>query len=163
MYLGIKRRFNEMAISCACSETVKNGEVLMLKGLAPASLTTVNGIALEGETYELVDNVDDANEIFVIAAFGAHRYKNEQNYDFGDFDDVSGKPFRGYILRRGMEFDVEEAVLEAGSELAVGDKLAVKASTHKLAKSEGTEKAIVAKVVAKPTLHGKKMVTIVIL
>ena len=62
-----------------------------------------------------------------------------------------------------MEFDVEEAVLEAGSELAVGDKLAVKASTHKLAKSEGTEKAIVAKIVAKPTLHGKKMVTIVIL
>ncbi|WP_312286761.1 hypothetical protein [Terrisporobacter sp.] len=163
MYLGLFRVDDNMARSCIASSVVKNGEVLKVKGLAPNTLANFSGVALDGECYEVVDNTDDANALFVVAAPGAHRYSNEQNYDFGNFDDVEiGKAFRGYILSKGQVFIFEEEVLDGGSALAVNDFLAVKPTSHKLMKSAGTEKAVVGQVIEKLTLHGKKMVKVLI-
>lgn len=164
MYLGLFRVDENMARSCVAAATVKNGEVLKIKGLAPSTMAKVGNVSMDGECYEVVDNTDDANALFVVAAPGAHRYSNEQDYDFGDFDDVvANKPFRGYILHRGDVFIFEEAVLEGGAELAKDDLLAVKPSTHKLAKAEGTEKAICFQVLEKLTLHGRPMVKAIVI
>lgn len=163
MYLGLFRVDENMARSCIAESVVKNGEVLKVKGLAPNTLAKFGTVSLDGECYEVVDNTDDANAIFVVAAPGAHRYSNEQNYDFGDFDDVKAcEPFRAYMLTRGQVFIFEEAVLDGGSSLVVNDLLAVKATSHKLTKATGTEKAIVGQVVEKLTLHGRKMVKVLI-
>ena len=163
MYLGLFRVDDNMARSCIAESVVKNGEVLKVKGLASNALAKFGTVPLDGECYETVNNTDDANALFVVAAPGAHRYSNDQNYDFGDFDDVkANEPFRGYILTRGQVFIFEEAVLHEGSALNVNDLLAVKDGTHKLAKAEGTEKAIVGQVVEKLTLHGRKMIKVLI-
>lgn len=163
MYLGLFRVDDNMARSCIAESVVKNGEVLKVKGFAPNTLANYGGVALDGECYEVVANTDDANALFVVAAPGAHRYSNDQNYDFGDFDDVEAeKPFRGYILTRGQVYIFEEAVLDGGATLVVNDLLAVKADTHNLTKALGTEKAIVGQVVEKLTLHGRKMVKVLI-
>lgn len=161
MYLGLFRVDENMARSCIAESVVKNGEVLKVKGLAPNTLAKFGTVPLDGECYEVVNNTDDANAIFVVAAPGAHRYSNEQGYDFGDFDDVkAGDPFRGYMITRGQVFIMEETAFNEGSGLAKDDLVAVHPSSHKLTKATGTEKAIVGQVVEKLTLHGRKMIKV---
>ena len=132
--------------SVLCKDAdLKAGEIVMVKGLAEAKYGT---IALDGETYEVVNCEDKADEMFVVVAPDGHRHKKEDMWNHGDYADTPmGEAVRGYILHAGMVLDVEVAVIDGAAN--VGDKLCVKATKKKWVKAAGTEATIRAKVLKK--------------
>lgn len=118
--------------SVLCKDAdLKAGQIVMVKGLADAKYGT---IALDGETYEVVNNEDKADEMFVVVAPDGHRHKKEDMWNSGDYADTPmGEAVRGYIVHKGMVLDVEAAVIDGAVE--VGDMLGVKATDKKWAKA----------------------------
>ena len=136
--------------SVLCKDAdLKAGEIAMVKGLADPKYGTGDfAVALDGETYEVVNCEDKAEEMFVVVAPDGHRHKKEDMWNSGDYADTPmGEAVRGYILHAGMVLDVEAAVI--GEEVAVADKLCVKAGDKKWAKAAGTEATVRAKVLKK--------------
>lgn len=136
--------------SVLCKDAdLKAGEIAMVKGLADPKYNTGEfAIALDGETYEVVNCEDKAEEMFVMIAPDGHRHKKEDMWNHGDYADTPmGEAVRSYILHAGMVVDVEAAVID--EEVIVGDKLCVKASDKKWAKAAGTEATVRAKVLKK--------------
>lgn len=136
--------------SVLCKDAdLKAGEIAMVKGLADPKYGTGDfAVALDGETYEVVNCEDKAEEMFVMIAPDGHRHKKEDMWNHGDYADTPmGEAVRSYILHAGMVVDVEAAVID--EEVAVEDKLCVKASDKKWAKAAGTEATVRAKVLKK--------------
>ena len=136
--------------SVLCKDAdLKAGEIAMVKGLADPKYGTGDfAVVLDGETYEVVNCADEADEMFVVVAPDGHRHKKEDMWNSGDYADTPmGEAVRGYILHAGMVLDVEAAVI--GEEVAVADKLCVKAGDKKWAKAAGTEATVRAKVIKK--------------
>lgn len=136
--------------SVLCKDAdLKAGEIAMVKGLADPKYNTGEfAIALDGETYEVVNNEDKADEMFVVVAPDGHRHKKEDMWNHGDYADTPmGEAVRSYILHAGMVVDVEAAVIS--EKVIVGDKLCVKAGEKKWAKAAGTEATVRAKVIKK--------------
>ena len=136
--------------SVLCKDAdLKAGEIAMVKGLADPKYGTGDfAVALDGETYEVVNCEDKADEMFVMIAPDGHRHKKEDMWNHGDYADTPmGEAVRGYILHAGMVLDVEAAVI--GEEVAVADKLCVKAGDKKWAKAAGSEATVRAKVIKK--------------
>lgn len=136
--------------SVLCKDAdLKAGEIAMVKGLADPKYNTGDfAVALDGETYEVVNNEDKAEEMFVVIAPYGHRHKKEDMWNHGDYADTPmGEAVRSYILHAGMVVDVEAAVIS--EEVIVGDKLCVKAGEKKWAKAAGTEATVRAKVIKK--------------
>ena len=136
--------------SVLCKDAdLKAGEIAMIKGLADAKYGTGDfAVALDGETYEVVNCADEADEMFVVVAPDGHRHKKEDMWNSGDYADTPmGEAVRAYILHVGMVLDVEAAVID--SAVNVGDKLCVKATKKKWVKAAGTEATIRAKVLKK--------------
>lgn len=136
--------------SVLCKDAdLKAGEIAMVKGLADPKYNTGDfAVALDGETYEVVNNEDKAEEMFVVIAPDGHRHKKEDMWNHGDYADTPmGEAVRSYILHAGMVVDVEAAVIS--EEVIVGDKLCVKAGEKKWAKAAGTEATVRAKVLKK--------------
>ena len=136
--------------SVLCKDAdLKAGEIAMVKGLADPKYGTGDfAVALDGETYEVVNCADEADEMFVVIAPDGHRHKKEDMWNHGDYADTPmGEAVRSYILHAGMVVDVEAAVIS--EEVIVGDKLCVKAGEKKWAKAAGTEATIRAKVLKK--------------
>ena len=136
--------------SVLCKDAdLKAGEIAMVKGLADPKYGTGDfAVALDGETYEVVNCEDKADEMFVVVAPDGHRHKKEDMWNSGDYADTPmGEAVRGYILHAGMVLDVEAAVIDGA--VNVGDKLCVKATKKKWAKSAGTEATVRAKVLKK--------------
>ena len=125
--------------SVLCKDAdLKAGEIAMVKGLAAPKYGTGDfAVALDGETYEVVNNEDKADEMFVVVAPDGHRHKKEDMWNHGDYADTPmGEAVRAYILHAGMVVDVEAAVIEdAVSGIEVGDMLGVKAADKKWAKA----------------------------
>ena len=122
--------------SVLCKDAdLKAGEIAMVKGLADPKYNTGEfAIALDGETYEVVNCADEADEMFVVVAPDGHRHKKEDMWNSGDYADTPmGEAVRSYILHVGMVVDVEAAVIDG--EVAVGDMLGVKAADKKWAKA----------------------------
>ena len=135
--------------SVLCKDAdLKAGQIVMVKGLAEAKYGT---IALDGETYEVVNNEDKADEMFVVVAPDGHRHKKEDMWNSGDYADTPmGEAVRGYIVDKGMVLDVEAAVIDGEiSALNIGDMLGVKAGDKKWAKDAGTTAGKFAKVLKK--------------
>lgn len=135
--------------SVLCKDAdLKAGQIAMVKGLADVKY---GSIALDGETYEVVNCADEADEMFVVVAPDGHRHKKEDMWNSGDYADTPmGEAVRGYILHVGMVLDVEAAVIDGGiSALNVGDMLGVKAGDKKWAKDAGTTAGKFAKVLKK--------------
>ena len=67
--------------SVLCKDAdLKAGEIAMVKGLAaPVYGKGDFAVALDGETYEVVNCEDKADEMFVMIAPDGHRHKKEQN------------------------------------------------------------------------------------
>lgn len=126
--------------SVLCKDAdLKAGEIAMVKGLADPKYGTGDfAVALDGETYEVVNCADKADEMFVVVAPDGHRHKKEDMWNHGDYADTPmGEAVRGYIVHKGMVLDVEAAVIDG--EVAVGDMLGVKAADKKLAKATVAE------------------------
>ena len=136
------------SVLCADAD-LKAGEIAMVKGLAdPKHGAGDFAIALDGETYEVVNCEDKAEEMFVMIAPDGHRHKKEDMWNHGDYADTPmGEAVRSYILHVGMVVDVEAAVIS--EEVAVADKLCVKAGEKKWAKAAGAEATVRAKVIKK--------------
>ena len=67
---------DNFAKSIICEdEALKNGEVVLVKGLADNTLAKVSDIGAEGECYEVTDLEDDANKILAMVASDGHRYE----------------------------------------------------------------------------------------
>ena len=139
--------------SVLCKDAdLKAGEIAMVKGLADPKYNTGDfAVVLDGETYEVVDNEDKADEMFVVVAPDGHRHKKEDMWNSGDYADTPmGEAVRGYIVHKGMVLDVEAAVIDGEiSALNVGDMLGVKAGDKKWAKDAGTTAGKFAKVLKK--------------
>ena len=122
--------------SVLCKDAdLKAGEIAMIKGLADPKYGTGDfAVVLDGETYEVVNCADEADEMFVVVAPDGHRHKKEDMWNSGDYADTPmGEAVRGYILHAGMVLDVEAAVIDGAVE--VGDMLGVKAADKKWAKA----------------------------
>ena len=149
--------------SVLCKDAdLKAGEIAMVKGLADPKYNTGEfAVVLDGETYEVVNNEDKADEMFVVVAPDGHRHKKEDMWNHGDYADTPmGEAVRSYILHAGMVVDVEAAVIS--EEVIVGDKLCVKAGEKKWAKAAGTEATVRAKVIKKYKVDKIDMVRIVV-
>ena len=136
--------------SVLCKDAdLKAGEIAMVKGLADPKYGTGDfAVALDGETYEVVNCEDKADEMFVMIAPDGHRHKKEDMWNHGDYADTPmGEAVRAYILHAGMVVDVEVAVIDGT--VNVGDKLCVKAAKKQWAKAAGTEATVRAKVLKK--------------
>ena len=136
--------------SVLCKDAdLKAGEIAMVKGLADPKYNTGDfAVVLDGETYEVVDNQDKAEEMFVVIAPDGHRHKKEDMWNHGDYADTPmGEAVRAYILHAGMVVDVEASIIDGAAN--VGDKLCVKATKKKWVKAAGTEATIRAKVLKK--------------
>ena len=149
--------------SVLCKDAdLKAGEIAMVKGLADVKYGTGDfAVALDGETYEVINCADKANEMFVVIAPDGHRHKKEDMWNHGDYADTPmNEAVRSYILHAGMVVDVEAAVIS--EEVIVGDKLCVKAGEKKWAKAAGTEATVRAKVIKKYKVDKIDMVRILI-
>ena len=136
--------------SVLCKDAdLKAGEIAMVKGLADPKYGTGDfAVALDGETYEVVNCEDEADEMFVVIAPDGHRHKKEDMWNHGDYADTPmGEAVRAYILHAGMAVDVEASIIDGAAN--VGDKLCVKATKKKWVKAAGTEATIRAKVLKK--------------
>ena len=136
--------------SVLCKDAdLKAGEIAMVKGLADPKYGTGDfAVALDGETYEVVNNEDKADEMFVVVAPDGHRHKKEDMWNSGDYADTPmGEAVRSYILHAGMVIDFEASIIDGTAN--VGDKLCVKATKKKWVKAAGTEATIRAKVLKK--------------
>ena len=150
--------------SVVCNDAdLKAGEIAMVKGLAAPTYGKGDFVvALDGETYEVVNCEDKADEMFVVVAPDGHRHKKEDMWNSGDYADTPmGEAVRAYILHAGMVLDVEVAAAIDGT-VNVGDKLCVKATKKKLVKAAGTEATIRAKVLKKFKVDNIDMVRILI-
>ena len=149
--------------SVLCKDAdLKAGEIAMVKGLADPKYGTGDfAVVLDGETYEVVNCEDKAEEMFVMIAPDGHRHKKEDMWNHGDYADTPmGEAVRSYILHVGMVVDVEAAVIDG--EVNVGDILGVKAGDKKLAKDAGTTAGKFAKVLKKYKVDKIDMVRIVV-
>ena len=136
--------------SVLCKDAdLKAGQIAMVKGLAaPVYGKGDFAVALDGETYEVVNNEDKAEEMFVVIAPDGHRHKKEDMWNHGDYADTPmGEAVRSYILHAGMVVDVEASIIDGAAN--VGDKLCVKATKKKWVKAAGTEATVRAKVLKK--------------
>ena len=136
--------------SVLCKDAdLKAGEIAMVKGLADPKYGTGDfAVALDGETYEVVNCEDKAEEMFVMIAPDGHRHKKEDMWNHGDYADTPmGEAVRAYILHAGMVVDVEAPIIDGAAN--VGDKLCVKATKKKWVKAAGTEATVRAKVLKK--------------
>ena len=136
--------------SVLCKDAdLKAGEIAMVKGLADPGYEAGDfSVVLDGETYEVVNCADEADEMFVMIAPDGHRHKKEDMWNSGDYADIPmGEAGRSYILHVGMVVDVEAAVIDG--EVAVGDVLGVKAGDKKWAKDAGATAGKFAKVLKK--------------
>ena len=149
--------------SVLCKDAdLKAGEIAMVKGLADPKYGTGDfAVVLDGETYEVVNCEDKAEEMFVIIAPDGHRHKKEDMWNHGDYADTPmGEAVRGYIVHKGMVVDVEAAVIDG--EVAVGDILGVKAGDKKLAKAAAAAPGKFAKVLKKYKVDKIDMVRILV-
>ena len=139
--------------SVLCKDAdLKAGEIAMVKGLADPKYNTGEfAVVLDGETYEVVNNEDKADEMFVVVAPDGHRHKKEDMWNSGDYADTPmGEAVRGYIVHKGMVLDVEAAVIDGEiSALNVGDMLGVKAADKKWTKEAAAAPGKFAKVLKK--------------
>ena len=136
--------------SVLCKDAdLKAGEIAMVKGLADPKYGTGDfAVALDGETYEVVNCEDKVEEMFVMIAPDGHRHKKEDMWNHGDYADTPmGEAVRAYILHAGMVVDVEASVIDGTAN--VGDKLCVKAAKKQWTKAAGTEATVRAKVLKK--------------
>lgn len=149
--------------SVLCKDAdLKAGEIAMVKGLADVKYGAGDFIVpLDGETYEVVNCEDKAEEMFVMIAPDGHRHKKEDMWNHGDYADTPmGEAVRAYILHAGMVVDVEAAMIDGTAN--VGDKLCVKAAKKQWTKAAGTEATVRAKVLKKFKVGKIDMVRILV-
>lgn len=156
MYIELLNVDDKMARSFVCAEAVENGSFAKIKGLAKQ---TKAGVDLSGEVYEVEQLTDDAGELFVVIAPDYHRY--DERILSGDVPQIKAKEVvRGYILHKGAVIRVQADNIDEVESVNVGDKLSPKAASYKLAKTAGTEKNILGKVIAKEKYCGKDSLVI---
>ena len=145
------------SIICA-DEVLKNGEVVLVKGLADNTLAHISDLGAEGECYKVEDLEDVEYGILAMVASDGHRYDKNDMWNHGDYPDTkAGDPVRGYFLHKGMVVTIEKSLVDG--EVAKGSLLSPKATSHNL-KLHEAEKMVVGEVVEVLKEQGRDMVKI---
>lgn len=150
---------DNFAKSIICEdEVLKNGEVVLVKGLADNTLAKISDIGAEGECYKVEDLTDVEYGILAMVASDGHRYDKNDMWNHGDYPDTeAGTPIRGYFLHKGMVVTIEKSLVDG--EVAKGSLLSPKATSHNL-KLHEAEKMVVGEVVEELTVQGRDMLKI---
>lgn len=162
MYLIIKRRIADNAISVIPKAECQNGALVLLGGYAAKSIGGVNvaGEALEGKV--LTDAVGDQFAVVAPDVTVDQRYSLNGKTD-DDLKVPAGEPTRAYISHAGLVLKIEKALIDG--EVVEGDLLAPKASTQQYTKYvSSTNKNAIARVLKTGVKHmGRDMVEIIFL
>lgn len=150
---------DNFAKSIICEDAVlKNGEVVLVKGLADNTLAKISDIGAEGECYKVENLADVEYGILAMVASNGHRYDEKDMWNHGDYPDTKvGDPVRGYFLHKGMVVTIEKSLVDG--EVTKGSVLSPKADSHNLT-VHATEKMVVGEVVEELTVQGRDMLKI---
>ena len=158
----------KMARSVVSATAMEVGSLVEVKGLASGALVgRVSVETLTGEMFEVqAVTADDPDMLYAIIApdvTDAQRYDEKERWNNSEYAQIKAKePVRAYLLHRGDRYEIDAQLID-GVGVVAGDKLAVKAGDTKFAKVAGTEKAVVAKVLAKTKIDGEDAYDIIIL
>lgn len=162
MYLIIKRRIADNAISVVPEAECQNGALVVLGGYANKKIGSVDvsGEALEGKA--LTDAVGDQYAVIAPDVTADQRYSLHGKTD-DDLKVEAGEITRAYIAHAGLVLKIEKALIDG--EVADGDLLAPKDGTQKYTKYENeTNKNAIARVLKTGVKHmGREMVEIIFL
>lgn len=162
MYLKIKRRIDDNAVSIIADVKCDNGGLVKIDGYATKKIAgvDVSGEALKGAV--LTDAVGDLYAVIAPDVTVDQRYSLYGKTE-DDMEVPAGEPTRGYFTHRGFVLMIEEGLVE-GTTVVEGDLLAPKASTNHYEKYVAeTHKNAVAKVLKKYTYRGRKVLDIIFL
>ena len=162
MYLIIKRRVADNAISVIPEAECQNGSLVLLGGYAAK---TIGGVDVAGEALEgkaLTDAVGNQYAVVAPDVTADQRYSLQGKTD-DDLKVLAGEPTRAYINHAGFVVKAEKALIDV--EVVEGDLLAPKAGTQGYTKYvDGTNKNAIARVLKTGVKHmGRDMVEIIFL
>lgn len=162
MYLIIKRRIADNAISVIPKAECQNGSLVLLGGYAAKKIGGVDvaGEALEGKV--LTDAVGDQFAVVAPDVTADQRYSLHGKTD-DDLTVPAGELTRAYICHPGLVLQIEKTLIN--ETVVEGDLLAPHASSQKYAKYVGSSsKNAVARVLKTGVKHmGREMVEIIFL
>lgn len=160
MYLVIKRRIADNAISVVPEAECQNGGLVLLGGYAER---TIGGVDMSGEALEgkvLTDAVGDQFAVIAPDVTADQRYSLHGKKE-NDLVVPEGEITRAYIAHPGLVLKIEKALIEG--EVAEGDLLSPKTGSQKYTKYvEETNKNIIARVLKTGVKYmGRDMIEII--
>lgn len=161
MYLIIKRRIADNAISVVPAAECENGALVLLGGYADKKIggVDISGEALEGKT--LTDAVGDQYAVIAPDVTADQRYSLHGKTD-DDLTVPKGEITRAYIVHSGLVLQIEKGLIH--ETVNVGDLLAPHPSSQKYVKHTEGNKNAVARVLKTGVKHmGREMVEIIFL
>ena len=160
MYLKIKRRLADYAVSVITDAQVDNGGLVKIDGMAAK---TIAGVDVSGEAFKGAVLTDAVGDLYAVVAPDV---TEDQRYSLvGKTEDdmvvPAGEPTRAYLTHKGLVLTIEKGCVE-GTAVVKGDKLAPKAGTNHYEKYvELTHKNALAQVLKVYSYKGKEVIDIV--
>lgn len=160
MFLKIKRRLADYAVSVITDAQVDNGGLVKIDGMAAK---TIAGVDVSGEAFKGAVLTDAVGDLYAVVAPDV---TEDQRYTtFGKVEDdmvvPAGEPTRAYLTHKGLVLTIEKGCVE-GTAVVKGDLLAPKAGTNHYEKYvELTHKNALALVLKSYTSKGREVIDIV--
>lgn len=160
MYLKIKRRLADYAVSVIVDTQVDNGGLVKIDGMATKAIA---GVDVSGEAFKGAVLTDAVGDLFAVVAPDV---TEDQRYTtVGKVEDdmvvPAGEASRAYLTHKGLVLTIEKGCVE-GTAVAKGDLLAPKAGTNHYEKYvTSTHKNAVAQVLSVGKYRGRDVIEIV--
>lgn len=160
MFLKIKRRLDDYAVSVITDAQVDNGGLVKIDGMAAK---TIAGVDVSGEAFKGAVLTDAVVDLFAVVAPDV---TEDQRYTtFGKVEDdmvvPAGEPTRAYLTHKGLVLTIEKGCVE-GTAVVKGDLLAPKAGTNHYEKYvELTHKNALAQVLKVYSYKGREVIDII--
>lgn len=160
MYLKIKRRLADYAVSVIVDAQVDNGGLVKIDGMAAK---TIAGVDVSGEAFKGALLTDAVGDLYAVVAPDV---TEDQRYTtFGKVEDdmvvPAGEPTRSYLTHKGFTLMIEKGCVE-GTAVVEGDLLAPKAGTNHYEKYlTGTHKNALAQVLKVYKYRGRDVIDII--
>lgn len=160
MYLKIKRRLADYAVSVINDAIVDNGGLVKIDGMAAK---TIAGVDVSGEAFKGALLTDAVGDLFAVVAPDVtedQRYTTVGKVE-DDMTVPAGEPSRAYLTHKGLVLTIEKGCVE-GTAVVKGDLLAPKAGTNHYEKYVSTtHKNALALVLKSYTSKGREVIDIV--
>lgn len=160
MYLKIKRRLAEYAVSVINDGIVDNGGLVKIDGFASKSIA---GIDVSGEAFKGAVLTDAVGDLYAVVAPDVTADQRYSTYGKVEDDMVvpAGEPSRAYLTHKGLVLMIEKGCVE-GTAVVKGDLLAPKAATNHYEKYvSSTHKNAIAQVLSVYKYRGKDVMDII--